>query len=77
MDKARLITTVTLLKQVQSEMHDDVDARVTDRLNEAIMILEEALTTDPKPARASAALAKLGEALKYLPGIKALFEDLM
>lgn len=77
MDTARLIMTVDLLKQVRSGMHDDVDARVTDRLDEAITILEETLITDPKPARAGAALAKLGEALKYLPVIKALFEDLM
>ncbi|WP_155833723.1 hypothetical protein [Halomonas sp. BC04] len=77
MNTARLTKTVDLLKQVRSEMHDDVDARVTDGLDEAITILEEALTADPKPARAAAALAKLGEALKYLPVIKALFEDLM
>lgn len=77
MNTARLTKTVDLLKQVRSEMHDDVDARVTDGLDEAITILEEALTADPKPARAAAALAKLGEALKYLPVIKALFEDLL
>lgn len=77
MNTARLTKTVDLLKQVRSEMHDNVDARVTDGLDEAITILEEALKTDPKPARAAAALAKLGEALKYLPVIKALFEDLM
>jgi len=77
MNTARLTKTVDLLKQVRSEMHDDVDARVTDGLDEAITILEEALTADPKPARAATALAKLGEALKYLPVIKALFEDLM
>lgn len=77
MNSARLTKTVDLLKQVRSEMHDDVDARVTDGLDEAISILEEALTADPKPARAAAALAKLGEALKYLPVIKALFEDFL
>jgi len=77
MNSARLTKTVDLLKQVRSEMHDDVDARVTDGLDEAISILEEALTADPKPARAAAALAKLGEALKYLPAIKALFEDFL
>lgn len=77
MNSARLTKTVDLLKQVRSEMHDDVDARVTDGLDEAISMLEEALTADPKPARAAAALAKLGEALKYLPAIKALFEDFL
>lgn len=77
MNSARLTKTVDLLKQVRSEMHDDVDARVTDGLDEAISILEEVLTADPKPARAAAALAKLGEALKYLPVIKALFEDFL
>jgi len=77
MNTARLTKTVDLLKQVRSEMHDDVDARVTDGLDEAITILEEALTADPKPATAAAALAKLGEALKYLPVIKALFEDFL
>lgn len=77
MNSARLTKTVDLLKQVRSEMHDDVDARVTDGLDEAITILEEALTADPKPARAAAALAKLGEALKYLPVIKALFEEFL
>jgi len=77
MNTARLTKTVDLLKQVRSEMHDDVDARVTEGLDEAITILEEALTADPKPAKAAAALAKLGEALKYLPVIKALFEDFL
>ena len=77
MNTARLTKTVDLLKQVRSEMHDDVDARVTDGLDEAITILEETLTADLKPARAAAALAKLGEALKYLPVIKALFEDFL
>lgn len=77
MNTTRLTKTVDLLKQVRSEMHDDVDARVTDGLDEAITILEEALTADPQPARATAALAKLGEALKYLPVIKALFEDFL
>lgn len=77
MDTARLTKAVDLLKQVRLEMHDDVDARVTDGLDEAITILEEALTADPKPARAAAALAKLGEALKYLAVIKALFEDFL
>lgn len=77
MNSARLTKTVDLLKQVRSEMHDNVDARVTDGLDEAISILEEALTADPKPARAAAALAKLGEALKYLPAVKALFEDFL
>ncbi len=77
MDDARLVTAVALLKQVRSEMHDDVDARVTEGFDEAIMILEEALLTDERPAKARAALARIGEALKYLPVIKALFEDLM
>lgn len=77
MDKTRLISVVTLLKQVRSEMHNDVDARVTEGFDEAIMILEEALLSDERPAKARAALARIGEALKYLPVIKALFEDLM
>lgn len=75
--KARLVSTIALLRQVRSEMHDAVDARVTEGLDEAIAILEEAVTAEERPAKAKAALAKIGEALKYLPLIKALFEDLL
>jgi len=77
MDNARLMKAVTLLKQVRSEMHDDVDAHVTEGFDEAIAILEDTSSTDERPAKAKAALVRLGEALKYLPVIKALFEDLM
>lgn len=77
MDNTRLISAITLLKQVRSEMHDDVDARVTEGFDEAIAILEDALSNDGRPAKAQAALVRIGKALKYLPVIKALFEDLM
>lgn len=77
MEKARLELAVTLLKQVRSEMHDVVDAQVTEGFDEAIAILEEAVYAGDKPAKTRSALAKIGEALKYLPAIKALFEDLM
>lgn len=77
MTNSRLKTSVILLKQVRAEMHDAIDARVTKGLDEAIAILEGAVATKEKPAKAKAALAKIGEALKYLPLIKMLFENLM
>lgn len=77
MNPAQFQEALYLLKQVRSEMHDDVDARVTEGLDKVIAILEDGLTAEGSNAQAKLALAKLGEALKYLPFIKSLFEDLM
>lgn len=77
MKTTRMVSTINLLKQIRSELHDDVDARVTEGLDEVIAILEGEVNSEERSALAKLALARLGEALKYLPFIKALFEDLM
>ena len=77
MTNTRLKTAVILLKQVRSDMHGNVDARVTKELDEAIAILEDGVKADDVPATAKAALARIGRALKYLPLIKSLFENLL
>lgn len=77
MTNTRLKTAVTLLKQVRSDMHGTVDARVTKELDEAIAILEEGVNAEDGPVKAKAALVKIGQALKYLPLVKSLLENLL
>lgn len=77
MNSARVRKTVKLLKEVRSGMRDAVDARVTKNLDEAIEILEVEVTTSEEEAkRNNSALSKLGEALKYLPAVKAIIDEI-
>ena len=70
---SRLKETVSLLKEVRLNMRSDVDARVTKALDEAIALLE---SEDSLETRKSALWA-IGEALRFIPAIKALIEELL
>jgi len=75
MQYSRLEPALDLLIQVRRDIHDVADAHVIDKLDEAILVLKD--QAPPNEQRRQKALVLLGEALKYLPAIKSLFEDLM
>ncbi|MCW4147926.1 hypothetical protein OM427_00055 [Halomonas sp. 18H] len=73
MQHSRLEPALDLLIQIRRDIHDVADAHVIEKLDEAILVLKD--NASPNDQRRQKALMLLGEALKYLPAIKSLFED--
>jgi hypothetical protein len=65
---------IEILREVRVEVHGDVEDRVGDQLDEAILKLEETSRTRQGQIANQEALELLGKAIKWLPAVAKLIE---